>query len=265
MQYVTVCCSVLKCVAVCVAVWRSVLQCLTMCCSVSQYVVVHYSVLQCVAVCYSVLQSVTTSCRLLQCVAACSNLLQCATVCYSVLQYAALCWSVLQCVLQCFAVRCAMRCCGVQCAAVCATMHFFIHVCFGVTLYRLCGEFHQILRPKQVKLCNYTTRNFKCVFNHTFPQFFALLVLKAQNSVVQINSLQYFLSLITNLLLQIDCLFNSSLLDPHTLILKPGLTQKYVRVCFWRIFWGRSVNNSEVIPRSQAKRQKANCRHEHLN
>jgi len=139
---------------------------------------------------------------------------------------------VLQCVLQCFAVRCAMRCCGVQCAAVCATMHFFIHVCFGVTLYRLCGEFHQILRPKQVKLCNYTTRNFKCVFNHTFPQFFALLVLKAQNSVVQINSLQYFLSLITNLLLQIDCLFNSSLLDPHTLILKPGLTQKYVRVCF---------------------------------
>jgi len=29
--------------------------------------------------------------------------------------------------------------------------------------------------------------------------------------------------------------------------------------------WDRSVMDSKVIPRSKAKRQKENCRHQHLN
>jgi len=102
----------------------------------------------------------------------------------------------------------------------------------------VCGEFHQILRPKQVNSSTYTSRNLKFLF-------FAWLVLKAQNSVVQINSLQYFISLIKNLLLPIYCLYNSSLLDPHTLILKPGLTKKCVRVCT-DVLFGAALS---MIPR----------------
>jgi len=52
--YITVCCSVLQCVAVC----RSVSQCVAVYRSVSQCIAVYRSVSQCVAVCYSVLQCV---------------------------------------------------------------------------------------------------------------------------------------------------------------------------------------------------------------
>jgi len=51
---ISLCCSMLQCVAVCC----SVLQCVSVCCSMSQCVVVRCSVLQCVAVFHSVLQYV---------------------------------------------------------------------------------------------------------------------------------------------------------------------------------------------------------------
>jgi len=79
LQCITVCCSVLQCVAV----YYSVLQCIPVCCSVLQCVAVYYSVLQCITVRRSVFQ----------CVAVYSSVLQCITVCCSVLQ----CHIMLQC------------------------------------------------------------------------------------------------------------------------------------------------------------------------
>ena len=94
---VTVCCSVLQCVAVCCSVLWCIAVCLcrgmhassiTVCCSVLHYIAVCCSVLQCVAICCSVslegyariLHAVC--CSVLQCIAVCcSSVLQCVTVC----------------------------------------------------------------------------------------------------------------------------------------------------------------------------------------
>ena len=54
LQCVTLCCSVLHCVAVCYIM----LQCVTLCCSVLHRVAVCYIVLQCVTLCCSVLHCV---------------------------------------------------------------------------------------------------------------------------------------------------------------------------------------------------------------
>jgi len=83
MQYNTVCCSVLQCVAVCC----SVLQCahcntlqhtathhMSKCCDSYTYILM-YILLQCVAVCCSVLQCVAVCCSVLQCVTHRSTLL----------------------------------------------------------------------------------------------------------------------------------------------------------------------------------------------
>jgi len=71
-RHVSVCCSVLQCVAVCC----SVLQCGAVCCSVLQCVAVCCSVavLQCVAVCCSVLQCVAVCCSVLQCMVPMSDM-----------------------------------------------------------------------------------------------------------------------------------------------------------------------------------------------
>ena len=61
---VTVCCSVLQCVAVCGSVW----QCVAVCGSELQYAAPCCSVWQCVAVCGSVWQCVAVCCSMLQCV-----------------------------------------------------------------------------------------------------------------------------------------------------------------------------------------------------
>jgi len=58
-DFLTVCCSVLQCVAVCC----SVFQCVAVCCSL----------LQCVAVCCSVLQGAAVCCSVLQCLCGCNN------------------------------------------------------------------------------------------------------------------------------------------------------------------------------------------------
>jgi len=93
---ITVCCSVLQCVALLVFFHmpgvratpikpdtisaRSVAECVAVCCSVMQCAAVCCSVLQCAAVCCSVL------CRnVLRCVAVCCSELQCVAVCCSVL------------------------------------------------------------------------------------------------------------------------------------------------------------------------------------
>jgi len=82
-QYVAVCCNVLRYVSMpkedaypeeCVEVCCSVFKCVAVCCSV----------LQCVAVCCNVLQCVTVRCSVLQCVAVCCSVLQCVAVCCSV-------------------------------------------------------------------------------------------------------------------------------------------------------------------------------------
>jgi len=65
-----------------------VLQCVTLC----------YSVLHCVAVCYIVLQCVTLCYSVLHCVAVCYIALQCVTLCCGVLHCVAVCYIVLQCV-----------------------------------------------------------------------------------------------------------------------------------------------------------------------
>jgi len=119
----SICCSVLQCVAVCC----SVLQCVAVCCSVAQCVAVWHSVLlllQCGAVCCSVLQCATAWCSMVQCTNCCGSASQQLTYRYcargkllhafNMLQCVAVCCSVLQCVAMCCSV--AVRCCIFQCA-----------------------------------------------------------------------------------------------------------------------------------------------------
>jgi len=135
---VAVCYSVFKCSALQRGVaWCSVLQCecefvhcslapnrsLTVCCSMLQCVAVCCSVLQCDAVCCSELQcgcefvccsltpnrSLTVCCRVLHCVAVWFSVLQCVAVCCSVLQSVAVCCSVLQCGCESIAVWMRVR------------------------------------------------------------------------------------------------------------------------------------------------------------
>jgi len=68
---VSVCCSVMQCVAVC--------------CSVLQYVAARCNFLQCVDVWCSVLQCSAVWCGVMWCVAVCCSVLQCGAVCCSVL------------------------------------------------------------------------------------------------------------------------------------------------------------------------------------
>ena len=83
LQYVVVCCGVLRCVAVCC----SGLQCVAVCCSVLQCVTLCCSVLQCVAVCCSASHSFDGIVNGL-CAAVCcgvrSCVWQCVAVCDSV-------------------------------------------------------------------------------------------------------------------------------------------------------------------------------------
>jgi len=108
-SHLSVCCSVLQCVAVCC----SVLQCVAVCCSALQCAAVCWSVLECAGVCCSVLQCVAV--RVLPCVAVCCSVLQCIAVCCNMLSCVAVCCSVLQCavvcciVLQCAAVGCTVK------------------------------------------------------------------------------------------------------------------------------------------------------------
>ena len=71
----SVCCSVLQCVAVCC----NALQCVAVCCSV----------LPCIAVCFNLLQRVTACCSVLQRFAACCSVLQRVAACCGVLKFAA--------------------------------------------------------------------------------------------------------------------------------------------------------------------------------
>jgi len=125
-QCISVCCSVLQCVAVqfvavCCSAPRSqdisVLQCVVVCCSVlqclakSKYqcVAVQCVAVCCSAVCCSVLHGSVSQCVAVQCISVC-----CSAVCRSVLQC-----SVLQCsVSQCVAVQCVAVCCSAVCRSV---------------------------------------------------------------------------------------------------------------------------------------------------
>ena len=84
-------CSELQCVAVdsslFIHVQSSSFDCVY--CSVFQGVTVCCSVLQCVAVYCSVFQGVTVCCSVLQCVAVCCSVLQGVAVCCSTLQHTA--------------------------------------------------------------------------------------------------------------------------------------------------------------------------------
>jgi len=104
LRRVSVCCSVLQCVAV----RGSLLQCVAVRCSVMQGVLVcsiprkqrdcpfaREFVLQGVAVRCSVVQCSAVWCSVLQCVAVCCSVLQCVAVCCSVLQCVAVCSSTL--------------------------------------------------------------------------------------------------------------------------------------------------------------------------
>ena len=138
---ITVCCSVLQCVALlvffhmpgvratpikpdtisarsvaeCVAVWCSVLQCAAVCCSV----------LQCAAVCCSVL------CRnVLRCVAVCCSELQCVAVCCSVLHCRSLFTYLASEPLQWNPIR--FQHAQLQCVAVCCSTLQRVAVCCSV-------------------------------------------------------------------------------------------------------------------------------------
>ena len=120
-QCISVCCSVLQCVAV---------QFVAVCCSAPRSQ--DISVLQCVVVCCSVLQCLAKSkyqCVAVQCVAVCCSAVCCSVLHGSVSQCvavqcisvccSAVCRSVLQCsVLQCVAVQCAAVCCSAVCCSV---------------------------------------------------------------------------------------------------------------------------------------------------
>ena len=82
------CCSVCCSLRVTSHIYESCYDCnnLSVCCSVVQCIAVYCSVLQCVAVCCSVLQCGAVHCSALQCVAVCCSMLQYVAVCCSMLQ-----------------------------------------------------------------------------------------------------------------------------------------------------------------------------------
>jgi len=151
LQYVGVCCSVLRCVWLSVSPGKSycdiMLQCVSVCglesfmfCVVLQSVCVWLgispvlclvcnSVLQCVAACCSGMECVGLCCSVLQSVAVCCSLLQCVGVYCCVLQHGVVCmawcliWTVI--LLYYFAMcECVwlgishVLCCGAMCECV---------------------------------------------------------------------------------------------------------------------------------------------------
>jgi len=163
LQWVAVCCSVLRCVVLCC----SVLKCVAMCCNVVQFVAMCCNVFKCVAVCcrvlpwnadgvsrrpsahtrilYGVLQSVAVKCRwrvkkafctythTVWHVAECCREMQmaCQEGLLHIHAYCMACCRVLQCVcsaLQCVAVRCSV----LQCVAVRCSVLQCVAVCCSV-------------------------------------------------------------------------------------------------------------------------------------
>jgi len=109
LQYVGVCCSVLRCVWLSVSPGKSycdiMLQCVSVCglesfmfCVVLQCVCVWLGISPVLClVCNSVLQCVAACCSVLQWDGMCRTVLQRVAVCCSLLQSVAVCWSILLC------------------------------------------------------------------------------------------------------------------------------------------------------------------------